>query len=227
MATYATIQIRVNESLYLRDPESSELGRRIVSSGILLLEQVGYEQFTFKKLAKEIHSTEASIYRYFLNKHKFLGYIVSWYHSWIEYQIDYQTHNIDDASEKLRIAINVVSENIEYDPQFSHIDEVVLHNVVIRESPKTLFTMEVEQDNASGYLNSLQSLCGKFAELISAVNPNYASPRTLSGIILSVALNHKFYAQHLPWLSELKVMDKGNSEVSRFIQGMIFKLIGK
>ena len=42
----------------------------ILSKSIELMEQMGYEQLTFKKIATAIESTEASVYRYFQNKHQ-------------------------------------------------------------------------------------------------------------------------------------------------------------
>ena len=64
------ISIRVNPSIYLKDPESSDLGRRIITGSIDMLDEMGLECFTFKKLGAKIKSTEASIYRYFESKHK-------------------------------------------------------------------------------------------------------------------------------------------------------------
>ena len=63
------IRISLNPGLYLKDPQESDLGRRIIKHSILLLEELGFEQFNFKKLAEAMGSTEASIYRYFENKH--------------------------------------------------------------------------------------------------------------------------------------------------------------
>ena len=59
------VSFKVNEKLYLRDPESSDLAKMIVKSSIDLIYEIGFEQFTFKKLALEIQTTEASVYRYF------------------------------------------------------------------------------------------------------------------------------------------------------------------
>ena len=42
------IQITLNERLYLRDPQQTELGRRIIQHSILLIDQIGFEAFTFK-----------------------------------------------------------------------------------------------------------------------------------------------------------------------------------
>ena len=52
------VKIKMNSHLYLRDPEQSELGRKIVKTGLLLINQIGFEEFTFKKLAKEINTKD-------------------------------------------------------------------------------------------------------------------------------------------------------------------------
>ena len=75
------INISIQPSFYCKDPESTELGRNIVRVGIELIDKLGYEAFTFKKLGAQIHSNESSIYRYFDSKHAFLVYLVNWY--WI------------------------------------------------------------------------------------------------------------------------------------------------
>ena len=63
------IQITLNERLYLRDPQATDLGKKIIKHSILLIDEIGFEAFTFKKLASRMSSTEASVYRYFENKH--------------------------------------------------------------------------------------------------------------------------------------------------------------
>lgn len=40
-----------------------------------MIYKTGYEAFTFKKLAEDIGTTEAGIYRYFENKYKLLVYL--------------------------------------------------------------------------------------------------------------------------------------------------------
>ena len=55
------ISLEINPSLFLRDPQQTELGRRILQQAILLIDELGLEQFTFRKLAERIESTEASV----------------------------------------------------------------------------------------------------------------------------------------------------------------------
>ena len=82
------IKITLNKKLYLRDPQDSSLGKRIIKHSILLIDEIGFESFNFKKLAIQMESTEASVYRYFENKHMLLIYLVSWYWEWVSYLID-------------------------------------------------------------------------------------------------------------------------------------------
>ena len=103
-----SIQIRfyLNEGLYLKEPQESKLGRNIIQHSILLIDEFGFESFTFKKLAERIGSTEASIYRYFENKHLLLIFLVNWYWEWVSYLIQINTNNVSDAREKLKIIIH-------------------------------------------------------------------------------------------------------------------------
>lgn len=66
--------------LYRKNPEATQLGQRILAAATELYAQYGLEWVTFRKLAGEIESTEASIYRYFHNKYQLLCYLV--YRHW-------------------------------------------------------------------------------------------------------------------------------------------------
>ena len=81
------IKISVNVGLYLKEPQNSTLGKKILKNSIILIDKNGFEAFTFTKLAEEIHSTEDSIYRYFKNKHILLLYLFNWYWEWVNYLI--------------------------------------------------------------------------------------------------------------------------------------------
>jgi hypothetical protein len=63
------LSISVNPNTYLRNPEETELGRKIIKHGIELMSETGYQCFNFKSLAQHMNSTEASMYRYFENKY--------------------------------------------------------------------------------------------------------------------------------------------------------------
>ena len=76
------LQIEINPELYSKNPNSSQLGQHIISKSIKLISEIGFEDFTFKKLGLLIDSPESSVYRYFKNKHMLLVYLTSWYWAW-------------------------------------------------------------------------------------------------------------------------------------------------
>lgn len=88
------VTFKINEKIFLRDPESSELGKQIVKNAIDLIYQLGLEHFTFKKIAVEINCTEATIYRYFENKHRLLPYILNWYWCYMEFLVMLKLQNV-------------------------------------------------------------------------------------------------------------------------------------
>ena len=145
------LKITINDNVYLKDPESSSLGRRIVEHGILLINDLGFDNFTFKKLGERIESNESSVYRYFENKHKFLIYLTNWYWGWKEYQLAFATANIHDPKEKLEQAIEILTREVEEDHSFNHINEVALNKIVINEYSKSYLTKEVDDENKEGY----------------------------------------------------------------------------
>ena len=220
-----SLRIQLNENLYLRDPEQTELGRKIIDDSIKLIDLLGFEKFTFKKLATEIKSTEASVYRYFENKHKLLIYLVSWYWRWVEYMIDYQTHNIDDSKKRLKIILGVLADSIKDDPTFSHVDEEALHRIVVEESAKAYHTKEVDHENEVGLFKGYKNLVGKIAEVIHEVNPNYPFARALACTTIEASQNQIFFAEHLPKLTEVKVGKEDTSQVQIFLEDFVFKAI--
>ncbi len=112
---FQSVRISINDKLYVKDPESSNLGKRIVEKSILMINDMGFESFTFKKLGQKIGSNESSIYRYFENKHKLLLYLASWYWGWLEYQLVFATISIPDANAKLERAIEIMTQATEID----------------------------------------------------------------------------------------------------------------
>ena len=59
--------IEPDPGLALRDP-NSPTGLRILQEGLPLMNELGLEAFTFKKLAERIGSTEATAYNYFASR---------------------------------------------------------------------------------------------------------------------------------------------------------------
>ena len=223
----AELTFRLNEKLYLRDPQNTQLGRNIIHKGIELIDRLGFEEFTFKKLAIEINSTEASIYRYFENKHRLLHYLVAWYWSWLNFRIELATAAFHDPREKLISAIRVITEEKKYDPSFEFVDEVALNRIVVNELDKTFLTKWVDDDNASGLFGGFKALTKRLAGLISEMAPQYPFPNSLISTILLTANQQLFFHQHLPSLSNLNypASQELHSKLREFVESLVFGAI--
>ena len=194
--------VSVPENLYLKDPLSSNLGKRIVRHGIELISEIGVDQFTFRKLGERIGSNESSLYRYFENKHKFLIYLCSWYWGWLEYRLVLAVHNLQDPEERLYRALQVLTRPVEVDHAFAHIDEVQLHQIVVNEHTKPFLTQEVDRQNKAGYFEVYKRLIRRFAGVIRSVNPEYPFANSLASTVLEGSLHHFFLEQHFPTLTD-------------------------
>lgn len=220
-----SIIISIDEKLFLKDPHSSAIGVNIVQHGILLIEKIGFESFTFKKLAEKIGVTEPTIYRYFENKHKLLLYLLSWYWNWMEYKLLIATANIVSPEARLRIAIQLITQPIEKDPNFAHIDETSLYKIVIAESSKVYMTKRVDKANMEGLFMSYKRLCRKVAAIITEINPDYRFPNALVSTAVESSHSQKYFAEHLPSLTEVTINKLNNT--TEFLTEMVFNAIKK
>jgi AcrR family transcriptional regulator len=210
--------------LYLRDPQETELGRKIVTQGVRMIDDLGFEQFTFKKLATEIDSTEPSIYRYFQNKHKLLVYLISWYWVWLYYRITFHTNNIKNPKERLKIIFHVLSEVQKDDPD-TEIDEAALHRIVVNESAKAYLTKEVDSANKHGLYGEYKKLCKKIAEIIHEINPTYPYAHSLVSMLIEASHHQTFFAQHLPSLTDIKIVQQDYSQLEKYLEHILFSAI--
>jgi AcrR family transcriptional regulator len=226
----ANLTFKLNEKLYVRDPQTTDLGQKIVSKGIEMIDTLGFEQFTFKKLAAQVNSTEPSIYRYFENKHRLLHYLTAWYWSWMDYRLDMATSSLKSPEDKLRAAIQVITEEKKPDPSFHHVNEEALHRIVVNELEKTYLTKWVDDDNQAGLFGGFKALTKKISGFIREIAPNYEFPNSLVSTILLASNEQLFFVEHLPTLSNL---DRAISSVKRheqlrsFVESLVFGAIHK
>ena len=193
----SNIIISVNDKLYVKNPETSDLGKKIIEQSILLIDEIGFENFTFKKLGEKINSNESSIYRYFESKHKLMLYLSSWYWGWMEYKLVFATNNLANPMEKLIKAITIVTEKVEDDSNTLHINESILNKIIIQEFTKTLLTKEVDEENKEGFFIVYKRIINRIIEFISEVNPNYTFAKSLASTVVEGALHQHFLKEHL------------------------------
>jgi AcrR family transcriptional regulator len=210
----SNIVISVNDKLYVKSPETSDLGKKIIEQSILLIDEIGFENFTFKKLGEKINSNESSIYRYFESKHKLMLYLSSWYWGWIEYKLVFATNNVTNPLEKLKKAILIVTEKVTDDSATAHINEAILNKIIVQEFTKTLLTKEVDGENKEGFFIVYKRIINRIIEIINEVNPDYTFSKSLASSIVEGALHQHFLKEHLKTITSC---DENNSVTDFYI----------
>lgn len=198
----ANFKIQINDKIYVKDPETSDLGKKILEQSIILIDEIGFDNFTFKKLGEKIGSNESSIYRYFENKHKLLVYLSSWYWSWMEYKLVFATANISDAREKLKKAITIVTEKVNDDASTTYINESLLNKIIIAEFTKTLHTKEIDAENKEGFFLIYKRVISRLILIVNDVNPEYQYAKSLVSSIVEGSLHQYFLKDHLKTITD-------------------------
>jgi AcrR family transcriptional regulator len=202
-----SIKISVPDKIFIKDPETSELGKKIIEQSIMLIYDIGFDNFTFKKLGIKIGSNESSIYRYFESKHKLLLYLTSWYWAWIEYQMVFETHNLLNIEDKLKKAIQVVTRTVKEDSNYSHVNEIILNKIIVNENSKSFLTKEVDQENKEGYFIVYKRVVYRLKEMIFEVNPKFKFASSLASTIIEGSLHQHFLKDHFTSITDCKTSD--------------------
>ncbi len=216
------IQVNVCPELYLKNPDSSVLGRKILSNSIELITELGFESFTFKKLGEKIHSTESSIYRYFESKHTLLVYLTSWYWNWIEYKLVFATVNVTSPVKKLEDSIKILTQPIVEDKSVSHMNEFFLDRIIITESTKAYHTKEVDADNEKGFFRAYKQVVQRVSDMILEIKPDFQFPHMLVSTIIEGSHHQRYFAEHLPALTDL---NKEGDSISQFYNELVFSIL--
>ncbi len=198
------LRFELPEKLFLKDPQDSKYGRRLLSNAVELINELGFEAFTFKKLGTKMSSAEVSIYRYFENKHLLLLYLNCWYCEWVTYLIDLQTMNVDSPHEKLKRAIHCMIHANRESTLTDYINESLLFQIIMKESSKTYHISTVDEENKYGFFIPYKELVGRLAKIILEINPKFKYAKSLGSTLFEMINNQVFYAEHLPRLTNLK-----------------------
>jgi hypothetical protein len=173
----SVLKISVPDKIFIKDPETSELGRRIIEQSIILI---------------------SSIYRYFESKHKLLLYLSSWYWAWLEYQLVIETFSISNHLEKLEKAVTIVTRTVVEDNNFAHIDETLLYKIIVNESSKSFLTKEVDKENEEGYFEVYKRVITRISEMILNVKKEYSFSLSLASTIIEGGLYQHYLRKHFP-----------------------------
>ncbi|MEM1326799.1 MAG: TetR/AcrR family transcriptional regulator [Bacteroidota bacterium] len=220
-----SVVLNINDELIVRDPQQTVLGQRIVREGIVLIDEIGFEAFTFKKLAERISSTEASIYRYFKNKHLFFVYLINWYWEWTSFRISFNTMNLTDAKEKLRQVIHTIVDTSQKRASVEYVDTDILHRIVVTEGTKAYHGKYVDKENKMGFFLSYKALCKKIALIMSEINESYPYPKSLASTLIETANNNIYFAEHLPRLTDIEYDSSCSASIEAMLESMIFSCL--
>ena len=219
------VNFKVNGKIYLKDPESSSIGKEIVKKSIDLIYKLGFEQFTIKKLAIEIDTTEATIYRYFESKHRILLYILNWYWSYMEFLLVFKLQNVRTAKEKLKIIVELLTGELPDHSGLYDYNKSSLNQIVIAESSKVYLIKEVAEINKDEVFKPYKDLCTRISEVIKEYNPGYKYPKSLSSTLIEASHQQQFFSINLPRLTDNSSKNKAEF-TSHFIQDMLFRVLG-
>lgn len=198
------LNFKLPTKLFLKDPQDSKYGKRLLTNSIELIDELGFESFTFRKLGVKMESSEVSIYRYFENKHLLLLYLNCWYWEWVNYLIDQKVLNITDPVDKLRRAIHCLIFASKESELTDYINENLLFQIIMKESSKTYHISDVDEENKYGLFLPYKELVGKIANIILEVNPSFKYSKSLASTLFETVANQTYFALHLPRLTDLK-----------------------
>lgn len=218
-------KIKLNSSLFLRDPDGTDIGRKIISESIKLISNIGYEQFTFKKLAAVIPTTEATVYRYFENKHKLLIYLIDYYWAFIRYQVLFNINNLQSPKDKIRTIIDLLVWEDNANSFSTEIDQKALYYIAIADGSKTFLSKEVDDLNKSQVFVPYKELCELIASVFKEYNPEYQFANSLASTLVETSHFQYFFMHHLPRLCDF-AEKKDPKLLEAFLESMVFGALG-
>ncbi|MFM7543403.1 MAG: TetR/AcrR family transcriptional regulator [Ignavibacteria bacterium] len=206
----------------IKNPFQTTLGRSILEHGISMISTIGFEEFTFKKLGIEIGSPEASIYRYFENKHTYLLYITALYWG----MIDETCHHIMSSEEpQVQKALSII-DLLCNPPKIMisniTIDGSMMYRIVMSESVKTFMTKHVDKDNSKGAFSTLKSVTQHLSYIISTVNPMCQYPRALASTIIEMSMFQRYFYEHLPSMTDIGKRKSMSDDLKELMIGMMY-----
>jgi AcrR family transcriptional regulator len=212
------IKLNIPECNFIRDPQETKLGNAILDEAVVLIYEIGFEAFTFKKMAQRIGTTEASVYRYFENKYQLLLYLDSLYWGWMNYQISLATHHKENLEDKIKTAIGILIEENKKEKDFTGVNQHKLNRIVQQEGIKSMLSKNVDDVNKTGAFQNYKQVVARISEWIKIVRPDFEQPNMLVTTIIEAAHIQHFFAEHLPSLTNA---EKGSEKVEHFLYQLL------
>ena len=204
--------------LTLRDT-SSPIGTRILAQRLVLMNEIGLEAFTFKKLAERIGCTEVTVYHYFANKQRLLQYYFQVYWLWLATHCKQEGRATKEPLERLHGAIRALCGSWPADALAAQFHPSALRELVINEGSKSFMHKNVDSDNELKLFKSYKDLCTHIATELKACTPRMRSSRSFATTLVEMSNSLEFAMHHLPTLTELSVK-KERKQLADFLIDM-------
>ena len=220
----ARYHIEPDQSLSLRDT-TSPMGSRIVVEGLQLLNELGLEAFTFKKLSERISCSELTVYHYFANKQRLLQFYFQLYWLWLG-TLDEQSGSSLPPRERLHGTIRVLSGIWPQDMLSAQLEPEALRELVINEGSKSFLHKNVDADNADKLFKPYKDLIAQVATELKACAPQLRSPRSFATTLVEMAHSLEFAMHHLPALTEIS-KGKDRKQLAAFLIDLSDRYLGE
>jgi AcrR family transcriptional regulator len=204
------VELSLPACLFVRDPQSSELGKMLAYTAAKMIGETGIEAFTLLKLAKNTGCTEATVYRYFSGKQQLLYYLMNLYWGYVLFGIEFHIKGEKSDSKRLNRALDVL-----LDPNIDNFSAPgtgqLLKAVAISEGIRIHLRPEVSEEIEQGKLKYYVELIDLFELLIHKAHPGYSYSRSLAGTLIDASLQQSFYQIHNTPLTDKSCISKGPS----------------
>jgi AcrR family transcriptional regulator len=216
---FRQVKLQLNDSLCVKDPTSTEVGENILRESVNLIHEIGLEAFTFKKLSLSTGSTEATIYRYFSNKHQLLMYLSSWYWNFLEWKIAFSTSNSQTPQQALEQCIQVLVAPTKGERFNRLFDDTKLQEIVTLESTKAFVAKGLSKAEKKKYYSSYLQLIARIEQIIQEAHPKHTNATALATTILET-VHYQHFLQHA--LPEIAITDKTGKSLSELLHQLLF-----
>ena len=217
----------ISDCFYLKNPRQTDLGLRIIRSASSQIEALGFSSVTLKKIASDIGSVEASVYRYFENKEHLLFYLLSDYWSIVELKLEIARLQGNTPIEKVFNSIDVLFGT----------DDLALKGLAADVDLKTLrliarkyfyFALSLLQDSPTDlqvemykkFQTHLVNIREDLAKDLKVILPNFSSVSLLCDTIL----NESLYSTQELQLSGLDPEKDGYKKLGSYLKELIARI---
>jgi AcrR family transcriptional regulator len=182
--------------------------------------EIGFEAFTFRKLADKAGITEATVYKYFSNKHRLLQYYFDLYWVWMKELGNLEVSKHQDPEQKVQCLLDILCGIWPEKSISPSVEAVELRALLISEGLKSLLNKNVDDDNRLKLFAPYKEYCLFLSEELNSIRPNYHYPRSLATVVIEMSHSMEFYMEHLPSLTELS-MARERQQLSLFFYQLI------